>query len=120
MFPALGCSDDGACMKWLCGIESKEGVYRCGAEFGHMPFVCSEPSCNSKNRPPQFGDTCYCGVYQIDESYWNDCHDPAMGYSVSIPNLNACSADEGCATECVQNYIRVSTYTCVCTSTCRL
>ena len=99
--------EDVSCLKWLCGIESKEGVYRCGAEYGQQAPLCGNLNCNSRTFPPKYGDECHCGVYQIGQQYWADCHDPANGYTVSIPDHSACSANEGCATECVHNYIKV-------------
>ena len=105
---ALGCDRDESCLKFICADASSDAIYRCGGEFGLSPFVCANPNCNHRiGTPITFGAKCYCGVYQIDQAYWDQCYDPANNYTVAIPNMNACSADEGCATQCLRNYVSV-------------
>ena len=95
----------------MCGVESNEGVYQCGSEFGRpwkMRHICPVKNCNSRMEPPKVGDTCYCGVYQITEEYFRECNDPLANYTVPIQHFSKCVGNVNCATTCVRNYIKVN------------
>ena len=109
----MDCITEEACLAWMCGMESGEGTFQCGVEYG-TAVNCTR-NCNGRNNKPVFNvtaETCYCGVYQFSAEYFSQCNDKANNYTVPIDDLIKCSGNVNCATQCVRNYIQVGRVNC--------
>ena len=105
---AIGCITEEACLGWMCTVESNDGFFGCGEDFG-VGVNCSR-NCNGRGNVDimdPLTETCYCGVYQISQEYFDQCNDPANNYTVPINDLIKCSGNVNCAITCVRNYIMV-------------